>query len=338
MRLAHKASLVALLGAVVAGCGGPGEPAEGAIRVTVTTEGQTPDPDGYSLSLDGGPETPIGANATVTLDGLPSGARTLRISGLADNCTVSGAAERTVRVETGTTISEDFVVVCPARAGAVRVTTSSSGEEDLDGYVLTVGLVAQHRVPANGAMRLTGIDEGRHAIVLSDIAPNCTASPSNPATVDVVAAQTASISLAFTCTQVTGSVRVATTTTGLMIPTGYHVVVNGAGEWLPLGVNDTLLVPGLLPGDNVVRLEGVASNCTAEGGVSRTASVTLGATTDVAFAVTCIAVGDVILLTAATVTMGTDPDPDGYLIKLQGNLARQGNLPRSCFDIYSRFR
>ena len=210
-------------------------------------------------------------------------------------------------------------MVCLARAGAIRVTTLTSGEVDLDGYVMTVGPVVQHRVPANGTTRLTGIGEGQYAIALSDIAPNCTASPSNPATVDVTAAQTAGISLAFTCTQVTGSVRVVTTTAGVMIPTGYHVVLNGVGEWLPVGVNDTLVIPRLLEGDDVVRLEGVASNCTVDGGVSRTVRITIGGTTDVAFSVTCVAAGDVVQLTVMTVTSGTDPDPDGYLVRLQGN-------------------
>ena len=122
MRMAHPAGLAALLGAAaVGGCGGPGEPVEGAIRVTVTTEGQTPDPDGYTLSLDGGPATPIGANATVTLDGLASGDRKLRIGGLADNCTVSGAAERTVQLEAGTTSprsSSWCVLPAPVQSGS----------------------------------------------------------------------------------------------------------------------------------------------------------------------------------------------------------------------------
>lgn len=314
---AHR--YVALLGAMaVGGCAGPEEPAEGAIRVTAETEGGTPDPDGYTLSLDGGSASGIGANATVTLEGLAAGDHTLRIGGLADNCSVSGGIEHSVRVQAGATVSEEFVVVCPAKAGAISVTTATSGDADLDGYIVRLGSGARHRIPANGTTRLTGFDEGTYNIELDDIAQNCIADSSNPPTIDVVAAQTALVVLQFTCTQLTGSLRVTTTTGGVMAPTGYHVVVNGTGAWVPVGLNDAIVVPRLLEGDNAVRLE-VPSNCAVDGGASRTVHIAPGSTTDVAFAVNCVQVGDVIELRVTTATSGTDPDPDGYLVRLRGN-------------------
>jgi hypothetical protein len=55
-----------------------------------------------------------------------------------------------------------------------------------------------------------------------------------------------------------------------------------------IGINDTLELTGLEPGDYPVRLLDVASNCTVNGGDSLTATVTAGEVAEVAFAIACI--------------------------------------------------
>jgi len=75
-------------------------PGTGAIEITVATEGTITDidPDGYTLSIDGGLGQAVGVNATVTIGALPTGRHFVRLDGLAANCSISGTNPRSVNV------------------------------------------------------------------------------------------------------------------------------------------------------------------------------------------------------------------------------------------------
>ncbi len=73
----------------------------GSLQVTTTTSGSSPDPDGYSLSVDGGAPLPVGPNATVPVEGLLVGPHTVVLSGAASNCHVTGENPRSVTVVEG---------------------------------------------------------------------------------------------------------------------------------------------------------------------------------------------------------------------------------------------
>jgi TolB protein len=103
-------------------------------------------------------------------------------------------------------------------------------------------------------------------------------------------------------------------------PNGYDVQIpGGTGHTLP--VNGSLTVGRLAPGTYDIRVDGLASNCTPEGGSERTVEVTDRQLTAVAFAVTCITATGVLEVT--TRTTGTDLDPIGYRVTVgttwQGN-------------------
>jgi alpha-tubulin suppressor-like RCC1 family protein len=86
-----------------------------------------------------------------------------------------------------------------------------------------------------------------------------------------------------------GQIRVTSSTTGSSVdPDGYTVALDeGAGQ--PLQVNGTLLLEDVEPGDHMLTLAGVASNCRIEGQQPVTVVVAAGETTEASFTVTCSA-------------------------------------------------
>jgi hypothetical protein len=88
------------------------QPPVGRISVATTTGGLHLDPDGYTVSLDGGPGQPIGTNGTITLPNLPVGDHALQLSGLAANCTLGGDNPVTVTVAEGAEAEVALQVNC----------------------------------------------------------------------------------------------------------------------------------------------------------------------------------------------------------------------------------
>jgi len=99
-----------------------------SITVTTSTTGSNLDPDGYTLTIDGSFSQPIGTNTSATFSG-PSGDHTLALSGVASNCTVSGANPRTVTVPSGGTATTTFSVSCaPTGGGGGGVEVVGTGQ------------------------------------------------------------------------------------------------------------------------------------------------------------------------------------------------------------------
>jgi hypothetical protein len=115
-----------------------------------------------------------------------------------------------------------------------------------------------------------------------------------------------------------GSVRVTTATTGADLDLGYYVLVAGAGYWRSESVpaNGSVAFPGVPAGDHSVTLGGVATNCYVLGANPQTVTVTGGATSEVAFAVTCGSGAPSLRVTMATT--GGDLDPTGYRVNVLG--------------------
>jgi Tol biopolymer transport system component len=121
MRLSHLARthrvsmpLVGPLLIVSGACGGdlviPGP--TGSVEVVTVTAGETLDPDGYALAIDGIiTTTAIGVNEALLMD-LAVGVRQVELTGTALNCQVAGENPRTVTVTEGATASVRFEVAC----------------------------------------------------------------------------------------------------------------------------------------------------------------------------------------------------------------------------------
>jgi hypothetical protein len=86
----------------------------GDLDVTTVTTGSDLDADGYTVTVDRTTSQSIGTNGTVHFVSLPEGDHRVELSGLASNCTPSGANPRTVTVVGGSVASTTFDVTCTA--------------------------------------------------------------------------------------------------------------------------------------------------------------------------------------------------------------------------------
>lgn len=155
VRLLPVAGLVPLL----AGCGGgeattapeprqpPPEASTGTIEASVSTTGEDPDPDGYTLTLDGGESLAVEANGTVSFEGVEEGDHELELAGATDNCPVGGPNPRTVTVAGGETAAPAFELAC-TRAELILFVSDRAGEGSADLWLMRTD--GSHRV------RLTG--------------------------------------------------------------------------------------------------------------------------------------------------------------------------------------
>ncbi len=150
------------------------EPKIGQIDVTVTTTGVEPDPDGYTLSLDGLQGVAIAASAARTLT-VDQGDHTLTLGGLAANCEVNGERRRTVSVDAGASVPVDFAVACSDTAGGIRIVTATTGSGlDPDGYQVVLDAAAPRPIGTVDTLEFNALAPGDHQVQLLDVADDCT--------------------------------------------------------------------------------------------------------------------------------------------------------------------
>lgn len=101
-------------------------PTTGALAITFVTTGDSPDPDGYTFSFDGGTGIAIDVNGAVTQTELTPGDHLIAVSGLAGNCVLSGDNPRTATVTAGDTTAVDFAVTCPSPCGDVQFAAATA--------------------------------------------------------------------------------------------------------------------------------------------------------------------------------------------------------------------
>jgi hypothetical protein len=117
----------------------------GSIRVSVSTSGSPPDPDGYIAKLDNAdPGLAVGINAGATFTGVGAGTHTVALSGVAANCSVTGESSRSVVVAAGATSELGFAVVCTPSTATNRLEKVSGDRQNgLAGTTLTAPLVVR---------------------------------------------------------------------------------------------------------------------------------------------------------------------------------------------------
>jgi hypothetical protein len=198
-RLQKVLLLVSLTGG--SACGeGPIAPDTGVIEVVTTTDGEELDPDGYAASVDGGTEvaTPVGGSTTIA--DLSIGSHSIRLSGMAPNCTLPGPNPVTASVTPGETTRVTFAVTCAASTGSVEVTVITTGAAlDPDGYLVTLDATPAQSVGVQASVLLGGLSPGTHQILLSGLASNCAADGDNPARVSVTPSATTAVTFLVTC-------------------------------------------------------------------------------------------------------------------------------------------
>lgn len=268
---------------------------EGALQIVITTSaaGGDIDSDGYGLSIDGQAAQPIGANATLTLEGLAPGPHTVALSGIAANCGVTGQNPQSVSVLSGSTASLSFEITCSAGTGSIQVVTTTTGEgTDPDGFALLLDSTDRGTIGVSATSNLSEITAGPHSIGLTGLAGNCQISGPNPRAVSVTAGGTAQVAFVVSCAApgpTTGNLEIVTVTTGpSQDANGYLISVDG-GPGQPIGTSATVTLSNVTAVLHTIELQGLAPNCGITGDNPLGAAVGAGETARVSFAVTCVA-------------------------------------------------
>ena len=322
-RLAIAGPMVCLGLVLAPGCTEATAPRSGALRVSLTTTGAEPDPDGYSVIVDGATTLAVGANGSITLTDIAPGTHTVRLEGLAANCSVSGGADRELIVVAGREVTAAFAVSCAPAASVVVSIATTGADIDVAGYVVLFDSDTGRPVGASGTVTIGGLGPGVHTVRLNGVASNCAVGGANPQTVSVAVGETALVSFPVTCVARTGGLSVTAATTGGDIdPDGYtvEVLLSDYYGWTVIaseriGSNGSATFPDLAEGSYSVILDGVAPNCTVAEPVEAAITITLGRTVYLPFTVVCLATGS---LRVTNATSGPDPDPNGYTVRVQG--------------------
>ncbi|PYP61567.1 MAG: hypothetical protein DMD37_13155, partial [Gemmatimonadetes bacterium] len=314
--------------------------ATGNLTVTTSTSGSSLDPDGYTVTVDGGSPQVIGINASTSYPGLSASSHTVAISGVAANCTVSGGNSQTVSVPAGGTVTAPFSITCTAVVSASQSTvtaaptsiTAGSGSStvtvtarDASGNLISgasvsltaTGGTGNTLTPATGTTNASGV-------FTATFTSTSTGTKTISATAGGVAiTQTASV--AVTPGPVSASQSTVTAApTSIAAGSGSSTItvtardangnaISGATVVLSAtGTGNTLTQPGSTNASGVAT--GTLSSTVAE---TKTVSATIsGAPINQTATVTVTAsTGD---LTVTTNTTGQSLDPNGYTVSVDG--------------------
>jgi hypothetical protein len=142
-------------------------------------------------------------------------------------------------------------------AGTLRITVTQEG--DPHGYGVRIDNSEPLPVVSGSPVELAGVPPGDHILMLGSIPGNCAVAGENPRTVSVSPGATAVVTFQVTCSSPLGSLEISTTASGESLdPDGYVIVRDGNGIRTPIGRVESLLVPGLSPGEHTVELREVA--------------------------------------------------------------------------------
>lgn len=174
-------------------------PTTGFIQVTTATTGADLDPDGYMADMDGNGGRSIGLNGVTTFTDVPTGEHQVQLTGLAENCLVTGTNPATVSVTAGATVQVSFDVACEATTGSIELTIATTNNFDPDGYRLLLDGTVASEVMVNTTVTIDGVAPGDRSLELADIAPNCVTEGENPVTLAVAVGSTAAAGFSVTC-------------------------------------------------------------------------------------------------------------------------------------------
>src|SRR5438094_746738 len=301
-------------------------PGLATLVVSTSTSGSSLDPDGYTVTVDGGSSQSIGTNGVATFVGLAAGDHTVLLSGVARNCTVSGSNPRTVSLIAGLVGATGFSVSCVAQptTGNLAVTTNTTGSNlDPDGYTLTVDGGQSKAIGINSSVTFSGLSPGNHSVQLNGVAQNCTVSGSNPRTLSITAGSTVTttFSVSRAATTTTGTLTVSNSTTGSNLdPDGYTVTVSGSAGTTSktMATNGNVIFANIPAGSYQVTLSGAAANCTVTSANPQTVNVPAGGTATTTFTVSCAATTATRTLTDSNSTTNSNLDPDADTVTQTG--------------------
>jgi YVTN family beta-propeller protein len=236
---------------------GPSEPA--TLRLGVNTTGPSPDPDGYTYSLDGSAAASLASSDVVIVGGLNGGLHELVVGGVASNCTLEGGTTRSIALAEGDTTDVLLHVTCvaiPNPATLRLTTTTTGGDPDVNGYTYALDGASPVAIGANTIVSIGGLAPGSHQLVVGDVASNCSVAGGTTRSVNLTSGAITDVQLAVTCVGTSPTIVATVPLSG----GPYGVAVSAAG---------------------VIYAAEIASNTLARGDLatrSFTGSVTVGST------------------------------------------------------------
>jgi Tol biopolymer transport system component len=281
-------ALLFLAGILGLGCTDSTSPTR-SILVTITTTGSSAnlDPDGYMLTVDDKPASPVASNVTFTITDVALGKHEFLLSGVQANCIIDGNNPRSIDVapsKTGTAATVTFNVGCGAKTGAIHVRTVTTGSEiDANGYSVIVGGGVRGIVASNGTLVVEGLAEGGWEITLQGVAINCTVDAPLFRSVTVTFGQPVVVEYFVRCVP-TITMQITMTTTGVDLDSNgytFNLQVPGS-DFLAtdaIKTNGTTTVSGLVTGDYRLTLLDIAPNCDAVTTNPQTVSAAAGSST-----------------------------------------------------------
>jgi hypothetical protein len=180
----------------------------GTYRVTTTTNGDDPDPDGYVICIDpinngafcNSGAAPIAPAGTVDLT-ISAGSHTLLLELLAANCRVVGDNPRALNIAAGDTINLTFSIACVPRP-RLRVITTTTGPLNLGSYWICIDQYGSCSPPVVIGLNdtvTTAIDTGLAKVSLGYVPNNCTVAGEYPRVVTATGSDTTEVAFAINC-------------------------------------------------------------------------------------------------------------------------------------------
>ena len=173
-------------------------PTRGSLEVDTSTSGPEPDPDGFTIIIDGTNRGAIGANTTAQYVGLTAGLHAVTLEGVAPNCQAVGDHPLGVAVQPGETARVSFAVTCVATTGTLGVTIS--GLPGGAAAAVTITGPGSFSRAVTAATTLNGLAPGRYTVSAGNVISGgrtYTPSVGRPA-VDVVAGGSVAVTVSYT--------------------------------------------------------------------------------------------------------------------------------------------
>jgi hypothetical protein len=204
---------------------------------------------------------------------------------------------------------------------------NSWGSVDPDGYTVWVDGSHSQAIGTNGLVTFSGLAASDHLVALYGMASNCRVyntldgSVNNPRTVSLSDGVVGSTDFSVECVS-WGGLFISTNTTGVDLDADDYAITVDGGASQAIATNGKVTFTELYQGSHSIALSGVAGNCRVTGPNPRTVTVSAGRTVSTTFSSSCAPTGSGSgRLTVTTTATGSNLDPDGYTVTLDGSFS-----------------
>ncbi|MCI0432291.1 MAG: hypothetical protein L0271_01390 [Gemmatimonadetes bacterium] len=235
-------------------------PRTGSIEIVLTIVGKDVDPDGFIVRVDDGSPRIVTHGSRVVFADLAPGAYTVRVEGIAENCTLRERNPYRTAITAGQVRTIFFNADCLTHGtGAIRVRTSQGFEHF--GVIIGESVVNT----TAGVLEVTELLPGGHFVQLLVDPGACALSGENPRSTTVVAGRITEVHFFLFC-----FLTVDVKTTGTNQPASFSACIAMLDTYYDYGeVCEFVSANGttrfeVSPGwEYRISLRGVPSNCTA---------------------------------------------------------------------------